>query len=210
VHNEDIGLDSQKRAQSEEEVETQAAEMDGGDRRRWLAAGEILARKRSEVGGECRKDSHVGIALTPISDLRADDPRARRKGGFYKCRSMANPYQVPPLSLRRSRLAILVYQGSDPTQPYPTLVIRDRAPRFPTALRLGDRYDVVRPLVWTVTLWDRPPLIVSILPGSPPAWPRPRGGSCPEHVVRHPAGSGPGQVRPSAPRPPRGTPHEAA
>ena len=48
------------------------------------------------------------------------------------------PDKWPPLSASRSPLAILVYQGSDPTQPYPTLVIRDRAPRFSTAFRLGD------------------------------------------------------------------------
>jgi hypothetical protein len=76
------------------------------------------------------KDSHVGIGLTPATDLRADIPRPRRTGGFYRCRSMAIPDQVPPLSTRGSRLAILVHQGSDPTQPYPTSVIRDRAPRF--------------------------------------------------------------------------------
>ena len=44
-------------------------------------------------------------------------------------------YKKPPLSHRGSRLATLVYQGSDPTQPYPTLVIRDRAPHFRTAFR---------------------------------------------------------------------------
>jgi len=35
--------------------------------------------------------------------------------------------QGPPLSWSGSRLAILVYQGSDPKQPYPTLVIRQSA-----------------------------------------------------------------------------------
>ena len=46
-----------------------------------------------------------------------------------------------------SRLAILVYQGSDPTQPYPTLVIRQSAT---LSLRLFayDIDDVVRPLAW--------------------------------------------------------------
>src|SRR6516165_9582147 len=96
---------------------------------------------------------------------------------------MANSDQVPPLSRQGSRLAILVYQGSDPTQPYPTLVIRDRAPRFSTASRLGDRFDVVRSLVWMVTLWDRPPLTPVILPGSPPVWPRPREESSPAGAV---------------------------
>jgi hypothetical protein len=48
---------------------------------------------------------------------------------------------------RGSRLAILVYQGSDPTQPYPTLVIRQSAT---LSLRLcATRLDdVVRPLAW--------------------------------------------------------------
>ena len=46
-----------------------------------------------------------------------------------------------------SRLAILVYQGSDPTQPYPTLVIRQSATLSLRlhAMRLDD---VVRPLAW--------------------------------------------------------------
>src|SRR5438132_1162865 len=33
----------------------------------------------------------------------------------------------PPLSIQGPRLAILKYQGSDPTQPYPTLVVRQSA-----------------------------------------------------------------------------------
>jgi hypothetical protein len=77
-----------------------------------------------------RKDSHVGIDGMRVSNLCTDDPHARRAGGSYRCRSMANSDQEPPLSRRGSRLAILVHQGSDPTQPYPTWVIRDRAPRF--------------------------------------------------------------------------------
>ena len=141
----------------------------------------------------------------PILDLCTDVPYPRRAGGFYRCRLMANSDQEPPLSHQGSRLAILVYQGSDPTQPYPTLVIRDRAPRFSTALRLGDRYDVVRPLVRMVTLWDQPPLTLVILPGPPPVWPRPRGESCPADAVQFPATSGPGPVPP----PERPLPHDA-
>src|SRR5262249_37306022 len=117
---------------------------------------------------------------------------------------MANSDQGPPLSHQGSRLAILVHQGSDPTQPYPTSVIRDRAPRFSTASRLGDGYDVVRPLVRMVTLWDQPPLIVSILPGPPPVRPSPGGGSGREDAVPAPATSGPGPVpRPGGPLPRR-------
>jgi hypothetical protein len=53
----------------------------------------------------------------------------------------------PPLSCQGSRLAILVYQGSDPTQPYQTLVIRQSAT---LSLRLCayDFDDVVGPLAW--------------------------------------------------------------
>jgi hypothetical protein len=35
--------------------------------------------------------------------------------------------QEPPLPVLGSRIAILIHQGSDPTQPYPTLVIRQSA-----------------------------------------------------------------------------------
>ena len=44
------------------------------------------------------------------------------------------------------RLAILVYQGSDPKQPYPTLVIRQSA-TLPHGLSPGGPFDVVRSLV---------------------------------------------------------------
>ena len=54
----------------------------------------------------------------------------------FTCNRSANLlYKKPPLPHRGSRLATLVYQGRDPTQPYPTLVIRDRAPHFRTAFR---------------------------------------------------------------------------
>ena len=76
------------------------------------------------------EDSHVGIDGARVSDLCADVPRARRAGGFDKCHLMANSDQEPPLSHQGSHLVILVHQGSDPTQPYPTSVIRDRASRF--------------------------------------------------------------------------------
>jgi hypothetical protein len=132
------------------------------DRRRAESSigGEEWPRADSAPGGSCeppvrgprvergprgREDSHVGIDGMPVWDLCTDDPYPRRAGGFYRCRLMADSDQEPPLSRQGSRLAILVHQGSDPTQPYPTLVIRDRAPRFSTASRLGVRSDVVWP-----------------------------------------------------------------
>jgi hypothetical protein len=51
-----------------------------------------------------------------------------------------------PLSRQGSRLAILVYQGSDPTQPYPTLVIRQSATLLLRLFAL-DMDDVVGPLI---------------------------------------------------------------
>src|SRR6516165_5758907 len=90
----------------------------------------------SKVG--LRKDSHVELGGKRAADLWTDDPWPGRAGGFYRCRLLAITNQEPPLSRQGSRLAILVYQGSDPTQPYPTLVIRDRAPRFfPRLCALG-------------------------------------------------------------------------
>lgn len=61
-----------------------------------------------------------------------------------------------------------------------------------------------RPLVRMVTLWDRPPLILSILPGLPPVRPRPRGDSCLGDAVQLPTISGPGRVPP----PERQLPHD--
>ena len=64
-------------------------------------------------------------------------PMPSLPGGFVSVRTLTMPGQGPPLSRPGSRLAILVYQGSDPTQPYPTLVIRDRASRFRRLCALG-------------------------------------------------------------------------
>ena len=141
------------------------------------------------------KDSHVGIDGSRVLDLCADVPRARRAGGFDRCHLMANSDQEPPLSHRGSHLVILVHQGSDPTQPYPTSVIRDRASRFfPRLFALGSETTLSGPSVGVVTLWDQPPLTLSILPGPPPVSPTARGGSCPADAVQLPATSGPGRV----------------
>jgi hypothetical protein len=44
------------------------------------------------------KVGHVGIGLTPATYLGADDPHAPWASGFYRCRSMTDSDQVPPLS----------------------------------------------------------------------------------------------------------------
>ena len=53
--------------------------------------------------------------------------------------------QGPPLSTQGPRLAILKYQGSDPTQPYPTFVVRQSATLL-YGFALRGNNDVVRPL----------------------------------------------------------------
>src|SRR5438045_133697 len=79
-------------------------------------------------------------------DLCTDVPYAIGVDGLMSVHTLTLPDKRPSPSRAGSRLALLVHQGSDHTQPYPTLVIRDRAPRFSTALRLGVTDDVVRPL----------------------------------------------------------------
>ena len=59
-------------------------------------------------------------------------------------------------------------------------------------------------------MWDQPPLIRAMLPGSPPVSPRLRGGFCPKDAVQPPAASGPEPIpRPGRP-PPRHAPSEEA
>ena len=53
--------------------------------------------------------------------------------------------QGPPLSTPGPRLAILKYQGSDPTQPYPTFVVRQSATLL-YGFALRGHNDVIRPL----------------------------------------------------------------
>ena len=60
-------------------------------------------------------------------DLCADGPYSAGVAVFCGAVRTVIQSQGPPLSWLGSRLAILVYQGSDPKQPYPTLVIRQSA-----------------------------------------------------------------------------------
>ena len=55
---------------------------------------------------------------------------SRLRGGFLDCHigvNVTSPSQGISLALVDHRLAILVHQGSDPTLPYQTLVIRESA-----------------------------------------------------------------------------------
>src|SRR5262249_7339152 len=152
-------------------------------------------------------DSHVELGGKRVVNLCTDDSRLRRTGGVYRCRSMAMTDQEPPLSHQgiTSRLT-----GLSGERPHTALSDvgdpRQSATLYSSALRLGVRYDVVRLLVGIVTLWDQPPLIPGILPGSPPIWPRPRGEFRPGDAVQLPAASGPGPIPPPAGPPPHRTP----
>ena len=61
-------------------------------------------------------------------DLCTYVPYAAAAGGFlHGAVTTVMSGQRPPLPWSGSHFAILIYQGSDPTQPYPTLVIRQSA-----------------------------------------------------------------------------------
>ena len=80
------------------------------------------------VASEGLKDSHMGVGWTGFKNLSAYvPPHATNSGVMYTVRLTTVMGKRPPLSCQGSRLAILVYQGSDPTQPYQTLVIRQSA-----------------------------------------------------------------------------------
>src|SRR5262249_25835830 len=86
------------------------------------AAGAVtVSRGKTAMWKLAGREFRIYVRTLPVSaepaDLTNVVARAIRDKG-------------PPRSQRGSRLAILVHQGSDPTQPYPTSVIRDRAPRF--------------------------------------------------------------------------------
>jgi eukaryotic-like serine/threonine-protein kinase len=71
------------------------------------------------------KDSHIGVGWTGSKNLSTCTPLTPPNSGVLFTDHLVTPgNNRPPLSRQGrqgSRLAILVYQGSDPTQPYPTL-----------------------------------------------------------------------------------------
>ena len=85
-----------------------------------------------------RKRQPCGIGREAIFEPMYGRSLCPPIGRFYSCRLMASADKEPPLSRQGSRLAILVYQGSDPTQPYPTLVIRAERHTFPRLCAYGD------------------------------------------------------------------------
>ena len=70
----------------------------------------------------------MGVGQTGFKKLSAYVPPSRRDTVAF-CLLIGETVKAkgPPLSLQGSGLAILVYQGSDPTQPYQTYVIRQSA-----------------------------------------------------------------------------------
>lgn len=166
------------------------------------------AQGNQRCQGKEIKDSHVGVGGKPGNPLWTDVPYAIRNDGSSSVRTLTLPDKRPPLSRRGSRLAILVHQGSDPTQPYPTLVIRDRAPRFRRLCALATLTTLFGTLARIVAMWDQTPLIREMLPGSPPIWPRLRGGFRSEAAVRLPAVSGPEPIPLPGRSPPRHAPYQ--
>ncbi len=133
--------------------------------------------------------------LNQCTDVRYPAGAAVSEGAVTT--AMPDPDQGPPLSCLGSRLAIRVHQGSDPTQPYQTSVIRQSA-TLPYGFSPGGWIDVVRSLAWMTAMKDSLPLIGLILSVLLLSWPRRRGESLPTTEVQIPASSGAGQVRPPA------------
>ena len=102
---------------------------------------------------------------------------------------MTNSDKEPPLSRQGSRLAILVYQGSDPTQPYPTLVIRQSATLSPRLFALGHGRRCSAPRLDRCYVRSASPDSGDVIRFTP-IWPRPRGGFRRWLWVQIPASSG--------------------
>ena len=68
-----------------------------------------------------------GIGRVGFQKQYTDDPYAADPAVCSFVHMKAVGRLGPPLSTQGPRLAILKYQGSDPTQPYPTFVVRQSA-----------------------------------------------------------------------------------
>ena len=95
-------------------------------------------------------------------NLCTDDPYPAHRAAFTGAVTTVLPGQGPPLSGSGSRLAILVPQGSDPTPPYPTLVIRQSA-TLSDGFAPGRCFDVVRPPARMAAMRDSLPLTAVIV-----------------------------------------------
>ena len=94
------------------------------------------------VGTEKTANGETG--RTGFQKQCTDDPYPAELAACSFVHMEAVGRQGPPLSTQGPRPAILKYQGSDPTQPYPTFVVRHIATLL-DALRLRGNNDVVRP-----------------------------------------------------------------
>jgi len=96
------------------------------------AATGVRRGRGHRVGrGENGKDSHVGVGPDWVSDARDGRSLGHPSGGLYRRPQNDRTAQRATSVVAGSHLVILVHQGSDPTQPYPTSVIRQSVTLFP-------------------------------------------------------------------------------
>ena len=79
------------------------------------------------VSVDAKKTAMGGTGRTGFQKQCTDDPYPAELAACSFVHVEAVGRQGPPLSTQGPRLAILKYQGSDPTQPYPTFVVRQSA-----------------------------------------------------------------------------------
>jgi len=87
---------------------------------------QISNEEQDEEEDYDQEDSHWGELCGRVFTIGARTfPVPSERRCTTVC-SVVVVHQGPPLSIQGPRLAILKYQGSDPTQPYPTFVVRQR------------------------------------------------------------------------------------
>ncbi len=87
-----------------------------------------LATKRDSDFPENTEKTAMGrIGRGRFSKLCTDVPYLANVAICSHVNTAVTSHLGPPLSIQGPRLAILKYQGSDPTQPYPTFVVRQSA-----------------------------------------------------------------------------------
>ena len=89
--------------------------------------GSDFGKVKARLGGGSQGRATRGTGRTGFHKQCTDDPYAADPAVCSVVHMKAVGRQGPPLSTRGPRLAILKYQGSDPTQPYPTFVVRQSA-----------------------------------------------------------------------------------
>ena len=79
------------------------------------------------ISMDTKKTAMGETGRTGFQKQCTDDPYPAELAACSFVHMKAIGRQGPPLSTQGPRLAILKYQGSDPTQPYPTFVVRQSA-----------------------------------------------------------------------------------